>query len=101
MILSKFVYKFQLTKLINVYRELADDYISHGEKVVKEFQESHGGLIELEKMWRQHFLTTMKPKFLPSLWSVSHNEDRLKVRASEGRVDKEDLVLAGLTNLEH
>lgn len=84
----------------HVHREQTDDYVSHGEKVVKEFQENHGGLIELEKIWRQHFLTTMKPKFLPSLWSVSHNEDRLKIRASEGRVEKEDLVVAGLTNLE-
>lgn len=80
-------------------REPTSDYISHGEKVVKEFQENNGGLIELEKIWRQHFLTTMKPKFLPSLWSVSHNEDRLKIRASEGRVEKEDLVIAGLKDI--
>jgi exonuclease 3'-5' domain-containing protein 2 len=52
------------------------NYASHADKVVRYFSEKNGGLVELEKMWRQHFLDTMKPKFLPNLWSVDHNAQR-------------------------
>jgi len=44
----------------------------HGERVVKGLLEENG-LIEFIKMWRQRYLDTMKPKFLPPLWSVDHN----------------------------
>lgn len=47
-------------------------------------------------MWRKHFLDTMKPKFLPSLWSVNHNADRLEIRADEGRINLDDMLSAGL-----
>ncbi|XP_077869619.1 exonuclease 3'-5' domain-containing protein 2-like [Saccoglossus kowalevskii] len=49
-----------------------DGYIPHGYKVVEVVRQSEGGLIEFEKAWRQHFLNTMQPKFLPELWSVDH-----------------------------
>lgn len=70
----------------------------HGETVVKYFME-HGGLVELEQMWRQHFLDIMAPKHMPELWSVNHNADRLKIRATEGRVEDSDLKIAGLNNV--
>ncbi|XP_075144958.1 exonuclease 3'-5' domain-containing 2 [Haematobia irritans] len=73
-----------------------ENYCNHGEKVVQMFQTKFGGLIELEKIWRQHFLETMHPTFLPKLWDVNHNANRLEIRANEGRVDKADLKLAGL-----
>ncbi|XP_067644802.1 exonuclease 3'-5' domain-containing protein 2 [Eurosta solidaginis] len=73
-----------------------ENYCNHGEKVVEMYQNELGGLCVLEKMWRQHFLETMKPKYLPELWSVDHNADRLEIRAKEGRVEKEDLIVAGL-----
>nr|XP_029720317.1 exonuclease 3'-5' domain-containing protein 2-like [Aedes albopictus] len=73
-----------------------EDYCAHGEKVVEHFKQSAGGLSELEKMWREHFLQTMKPKYLPDLWSVEHNYKRLEIRADEGRVDDEDLLIAGV-----
>ena len=44
----------------------------HGERVVRGLLEENG-LIEFIKMWRQRFLDTMQPKFLPPLWSVDHN----------------------------
>ncbi|XP_030373583.1 exonuclease 3'-5' domain-containing protein 2 isoform X2 [Scaptodrosophila lebanonensis] len=72
------------------------DYCEHAGKVVRVYGEKYGGLIELERVWREHFLHTLQPKFLPELWNVNHNADRLEVRASEGRVDNEDLLLAGL-----
>lgn len=45
---------------------------SHGEKVVKYFQNINK-LDELEIKWRRHFLESMKPQHLPKLWSVNHN----------------------------
>ncbi|XP_050341446.1 exonuclease 3'-5' domain-containing protein 2 [Bactrocera neohumeralis] len=73
-----------------------ENYCHHGEHVVHMYQNEFGGLCELEKLWRQHFLSTMKPKYLPELWNVNHNANRLGIRAQEGRVDKEDLIVAGL-----
>lgn len=57
-------------------REPNENYCTHGEKVVQKFQTDFGGLKELEKLWRQHFLNTMEPKYLPPLWDVNHNANR-------------------------
>ncbi len=48
----------------------------HGVKVVKHVVD-HEGLVAFEKMWRQHFLDTMKPQHLPAMWSVDHSHDEL------------------------
>ncbi|XP_011264286.1 exonuclease 3'-5' domain-containing protein 2 [Camponotus floridanus] len=69
----------------------------HGLKVVQYFQKKEGGLIELERMWREHFLTTMEPKYLPSLWSVRHNQERLIIRQAQNRIEPQDAKVAGLT----
>ncbi|MEQ2206442.1 hypothetical protein XENOCAPTIV_029357, partial [Xenoophorus captivus] len=58
-------------------RILNEAYIPHGLKVVQ----AHAGrglrgLMELERRWRQHFLTTMQPRHLPPLWSVDHNHSK-------------------------
>lgn len=54
-----------------------ESYIPHGLKVVRAHAK-HGarGLMDLERRWRQHFLTTMRPRHLPPLWSVNHNHDK-------------------------
>ncbi|KAM4691044.1 exonuclease 3'-5' domain-containing protein 2 [Rhinophrynus dorsalis] len=55
-----------------------ETYTPHGLKVVQNF--SKGGLkslMELERRWRQHFLDTMQPKYLPQQWSVDHNHSKL------------------------
>ena len=44
----------------------------HGERVVQKLIETDT-VKEFVKMWREHFLKTMKPKHLPKLWSVDHN----------------------------
>ncbi|XP_055323542.1 exonuclease 3'-5' domain-containing protein 2 isoform X4 [Sitodiplosis mosellana] len=77
--------------------EMNENYYAHGEKVVEFYQKSKEGLVSLERKWREHFLHTMKPKFMPELWSVEHNVERLQIRANEGRIDEGDLVLAGLS----
>jgi hypothetical protein len=30
------------------------------------------GLVEFEKMWRQHFVETMRPQHLPEMWSIEY-----------------------------
>lgn len=77
------------TKVIN------ENYEPHGLKVVKYFINKNGGILELEKMWRQHFLDKMNPQFLPALWSVTHNHERLAERAARNRVKPVDLEIAG------
>ncbi|KAI5635839.1 3'-5' exonuclease domain-containing protein [Phthorimaea operculella] len=67
------------------------DYESHGQKVTDYFLREDGGLLKLEEIWRQHFLDSMKPKFMPELWSIKHNEERLRVKYEEGRITDEDV----------
>lgn len=67
----------------------------HGEIVVEKYKNNEG-LVELEKLWRQHFLKSMDPKFMPEKWDVNHNGNRLEIRATEGRVEAEDLKIAGV-----
>ena len=49
------------------------DYVPHGLKVVRHFEEQPGGLLAFERLWREHFLKTMQPRHLPALWSVEHH----------------------------
>lgn len=48
---------------------------SHGLKVVEYFLK-HDGLLRLEEYWRNHFLESMEPRYMPALWSTKHNEER-------------------------
>lgn len=65
-------------------------------QVVQYYENSGGGLVNLEQKWREHFLTCMQPKFLPELWSVSHNQERLKSRQAQNRIQPQDAKIAGL-----
>lgn len=54
-----------------------ENYVPHGLKVVQAYSERGlRGLIELERRWRLHFLSSMQPNFLPPLWSVDHNHEK-------------------------
>ncbi|XP_053694716.1 exonuclease 3'-5' domain-containing protein 2 [Sabethes cyaneus] len=89
--------KEMLEHYANVSVSIAnEDYCAHGAKVAEYFKQQPGGLSELEKMWREHFLRVMKPRYMPDLWSVEHNLERLEIRADEGRVNEEDLLVAGV-----
>ncbi|XP_033213604.1 exonuclease 3'-5' domain-containing protein 2 [Belonocnema kinseyi] len=70
----------------------------HGLKVVRHFEKLEGGLVELERVWREHFLTVMKPRFLPKLWSVCHNQERLAIRQTQNRIEPQDARVAGLAH---
>ncbi|XP_023954767.2 exonuclease 3'-5' domain-containing protein 2 [Bicyclus anynana] len=73
-----------------------EDYESHGHKVMEHYM-NNGGVLRLEELWREHFLSTMQPRYMPELWSVKHNEERLTVRLKEGRLSDEDKKLLGLS----
>ncbi|CAI8031587.1 Exonuclease 3'-5' domain-containing protein 2 [Geodia barretti] len=55
------------------------EFSPHAELVVRAVREEGGrqGLLEFQRRWRQHFLDTMNPRFLPELWSVDHNPHQL------------------------
>ncbi|XP_017270777.1 exonuclease 3'-5' domain-containing protein 2 [Kryptolebias marmoratus] len=58
-------------------RILNEAYVPHGLKVVQAHAEQGlRGLMDLERRWRQHFLSTMQPRHLPPLWSVDHNHSK-------------------------
>ena len=45
---------------------------SHGDTVIAMVMKEENGIEKFERRWRQHFLDTMKPQFMPALWSVHH-----------------------------
>ncbi|XP_041972603.1 exonuclease 3'-5' domain-containing protein 2 [Aricia agestis] len=71
------------------------DYESHGHKVVNYYLQ-HSGILALEELWREHFLASMRPRYMPELWSVKHNEERLRIKLNEGRLSEQDMKLCGL-----
>ncbi|KAG5683740.1 hypothetical protein PVAND_013005 [Polypedilum vanderplanki] len=84
--------------LREIMQQRAPDAIhnSSHSKIVVDYYKSHEGIIALEKLFRQHFLDAMQPKFMPKLWDVNHNASRLEIRAMENRVKPEDLKVAGV-----
>ncbi|KAF7998414.1 hypothetical protein HCN44_009812 [Aphidius gifuensis] len=87
----------EIIKLINESSSSEQEKTStHGLQVVKYFTDNEGGLVSLEKMWREHFLKTMEPQYLPPLWSVSHNQERLEIRQVQNRIGPEDAKVAGI-----
>ena len=65
-----------------LYRSLNSTYVPHGRKVTFHYSQCEGGLVGFEKMWREHFIATMQPQFLPKLWSVTHCHDQLEDMAT-------------------
>ena len=71
------------------------EFVPQSRAVVQHYLEAAGSsLLQLETRWRRHFIETMKPKFLPELWSVDHQEERLGVKAKENRIDLAQYRLA-------
>ena len=52
---------------------------SHGETVVMAIQQQEGcrGLVQFERRWRQHFVDSMQPKYLPELWFVDYIHEKV------------------------
>merc|ERR1719318_1242209 len=75
--------------------EVNGDYTPHSRAVVQHHMTTVGlSLIKFESRWRQHFVDNMKPRFLPDLWSVDHQAERLDVKAAEQRIDMVQYKLA-------
>lgn len=72
-----------------------ENYIAHGLKVYQHVCKN-GGLMALESRWRKHFLDTMQPKFLPNMWSIDHNHERLALQVLEREVDF-DISILGIS----
>lgn len=71
---------------INVAQWPRNNKVTHGSRVVKRYSSAGGpGLFELEKLWRRHFLDTMKLKYLSPKWSVEHNHDAVLMKIATGR----------------
>lgn len=88
--------------LLDTQTTAPGDNFKHGEKVTDYFRSSPEeieGLLKLERMWRAHFLETMKPKHLPEFWSVDYNANRIQLRSVEGRLEEQELVNVGLDPL--
>ena len=64
-----------LSIVCSTNRSTNSGYVSHAEMVVAALLREGGNdnLFEFQKRWRQYFLDTMNPKFLPECWSVDHN----------------------------
>jgi len=55
-----------------------DGFEEAGQLVVRHvLEQTDGGLVAFERLWRQHFIESMKPRFLPKGWSVDHSHDQL------------------------
>lgn len=55
-----------------LHRSSNSEYVSHAEIVMGRLKEDDD-IVEFTKRWRQHFLESMNPQFLPELWCVDHN----------------------------
>ena len=81
---------------------LNENYFPHGLKVYLAYKKI--GLINLETRWREWFLDSMSPKFMPDNWSITHNHTKLKIKMERYPLDdpiREDFkeVLVGTEGL--
>jgi hypothetical protein len=61
--------KSDLENLANTYKNEREGFVSHGEMVVKKLQTPEE-VAGFEERWREHFVTTMNPHFLPDHWEI-------------------------------
>ena len=67
-----------LSVCVFCFRLKREGFEEAGELVVRHvIEQTDGGLVGFERLWRQHFVDTMKPSFLPTGWSVEHSRDQL------------------------
>ena len=62
-----------------------DSYEPHGLRVYNHYRKT--GVIHFEKLWRENFLKTMEPKFMPKGWCVTHNHQKLKLKMARHPLD--------------
>jgi len=76
-----------VTSNISIYRwdSVMDLSSSSPSTMVSSFLSSEG-LLQLEIFWRKHFLATMEPRYLPNMWNIHHQGERLWDLASNKMV---------------
>lgn len=57
-------------------RNWTEHYRGHGQRVCEAYRRK--GLVQLQQRWRRHFIDTMRPKYLPRFWSVTHNLEKMR-----------------------
>ncbi|XP_064122474.1 exonuclease 3'-5' domain-containing protein 2-like [Macrobrachium nipponense] len=67
------------------------DYQAHSQVVFEAYKKV--GLVKLEQRWREHFLTSMKPRHMPDCWSVTHNAIKVRHKMSSLPYDHPDREL--------
>ena len=65
---TTFINKNKITSLS--CRIEAQNFQAHGQQVFLHYRAQPTGLLDFEKRWRQHFLDTMQPKYMPNSWKV-------------------------------
>ncbi|XP_077496666.1 exonuclease 3'-5' domain-containing 2 [Amblyomma americanum] len=73
-----------------------DDFVPHGQRVVEHFKKTIG-LANFEMRWRQHFLDSMQPQYMPPLWSVDHHREVLALKFAQGRAKDVTLSEIGIS----
>ncbi|XP_071518285.1 exonuclease 3'-5' domain-containing protein 2-like isoform X1 [Panulirus ornatus] len=64
---------------------LNENYQAHGQRIYEAYKKV--GIVKLEQRWRQHFLDTMKPHYMPDGWSVTHNICKIHLKMSHYPLD--------------
>ncbi|KAG0727407.1 Exonuclease 3'-5' domain-containing protein 2 [Chionoecetes opilio] len=81
----------QLEEAANMEVKVYTGQQEHGQTVVDAYKRV--GLSKLEKRWRQNFLDTMEPRFLPKCWSVTHNMFKMKLKMGRLPLDHKDRLV--------
>ncbi|CAL4069565.1 unnamed protein product, partial [Meganyctiphanes norvegica] len=55
-----------------------DNYEPHGLQIYKAYEKI--GITKLERRWREYFLSSMNPTFMPVFWSINHNEYKMELK---------------------
>ena len=66
-----------ITKFTNsiFLRVEAENFQPHGLKVFLRYRAKPSGLLDFERLWRQHFVDSMQPRRLPDGWRVDFRHD--------------------------
>lgn len=64
------------------------EFKPHGQKVTDAYKKI--GLVNLEQRWRENFISSMNPQYLPEGWSTRHNEMKMRLKMSYLPLDHPD-----------
>ncbi|CAL4182676.1 unnamed protein product, partial [Meganyctiphanes norvegica] len=68
-----------------------ENYEPHGLKVYKAYEKI--GITKFERRWREYFLSSMNPNFMPEHWSINHNEYKMELKINRLPIDHPDRII--------